>query len=107
MVRRKLEEMNFTYIECLLYIFHHLAHKVSSLLLYNSFLFFFPFMQFMFDIYFCIDYCRLPMLQIVYVATRLSLANLLIGLGKISQRTIKTSLRGASHHLVFFSISFH
>jgi len=30
MVRRKLEEMNFTYIECLLYIFHHLAHKTPN-----------------------------------------------------------------------------
>ncbi|XP_058211121.1 apoptosis inhibitor 5-like protein API5 [Rhododendron vialii] len=30
MVRRKLEEMNFTFIECLLYIFHHLAHKTPN-----------------------------------------------------------------------------
>ncbi|KAL3821231.1 hypothetical protein ACJIZ3_007136 [Penstemon smallii] len=27
MVRRKIEEINFTSIECLLYAFHHLAHK--------------------------------------------------------------------------------
>ena len=25
------EEMNFTYVECLLYTFHHLAHKVVTL----------------------------------------------------------------------------
>lgn len=30
MVRRKIEEMNFTYIECLLYTFHHLAHKTPN-----------------------------------------------------------------------------
>lgn len=24
------EEMNFTYVECLLYTFHHLAHKVPN-----------------------------------------------------------------------------
>ncbi|PSR96388.1 Apoptosis inhibitor 5-like protein [Actinidia chinensis var. chinensis] len=30
MVRKKVEEMNFTYIECLLYIFHHLAHKTPN-----------------------------------------------------------------------------
>lgn len=28
--RKTGEEMNFTYVECLLYTFHHLAHKVSS-----------------------------------------------------------------------------
>jgi len=27
------EEMNFTYVECLLYTFHHLAHKVGYLTL--------------------------------------------------------------------------
>ncbi|KAI7998314.1 Apoptosis inhibitor 5-like protein API5 [Camellia lanceoleosa] len=30
MVRRKVEEINFTFIECLLYIFHHLAHKTPN-----------------------------------------------------------------------------
>ncbi|XP_071907364.1 apoptosis inhibitor 5-like protein API5 isoform X3 [Coffea arabica] len=30
MVRRKIEEMNFTYIECLLYAFHHLAYKTPN-----------------------------------------------------------------------------
>ncbi|XP_031117947.1 apoptosis inhibitor 5-like protein API5 [Ipomoea triloba] len=30
MVRRKIEEINFTYIECLLYAFHHLAHKTPN-----------------------------------------------------------------------------
>lgn len=31
MPRRKAgEEMNFTYVECLLYAFHHLAHKVNK-----------------------------------------------------------------------------
>ena len=53
MPRRKTgEEMNFTYVECLLYTFHHLAHKVvgcndSSLykspsvsLLHNTYLIF-------------------------------------------------------------------
>ncbi|KAL8510147.1 hypothetical protein ACS0TY_017101 [Phlomoides rotata] len=30
MVRRKIEEINFTYIECLLYAFHHLAHKAPN-----------------------------------------------------------------------------
>ncbi|XP_051135860.1 apoptosis inhibitor 5-like protein API5 [Andrographis paniculata] len=30
MVRRKIEEMNFTCIECLLYAFHHLAHKTPN-----------------------------------------------------------------------------
>ncbi|KAL3503158.1 hypothetical protein ACH5RR_037607 [Cinchona calisaya] len=30
MVRRKIEEMNFTHIECLLYTFHHLAHKTPN-----------------------------------------------------------------------------
>ena len=31
MPRRKTgEEMNFTYVECLLYTFHHLAHKVPN-----------------------------------------------------------------------------
>lgn len=29
--RKTGEEMNFTYVECLLYTFHHLAHKVSIL----------------------------------------------------------------------------
>jgi len=26
--RKTGEEMNFTYVECLLYVLHHLAHKV-------------------------------------------------------------------------------
>ncbi|KAL1817904.1 hypothetical protein DCAR_0522403 [Daucus carota subsp. sativus] len=30
MVRKKLEEMNFTFVECLLYTFHHLAHKAPN-----------------------------------------------------------------------------
>ncbi|XP_057795922.1 apoptosis inhibitor 5-like protein API5 [Salvia miltiorrhiza] len=30
MVRRKIEEINFTSIECLLYSFHHLAHKTPN-----------------------------------------------------------------------------
>ncbi|KAL6543288.1 hypothetical protein OROHE_010808 [Orobanche hederae] len=30
MVRRKIEEINFTCIECLLYAFHHLAHKTPN-----------------------------------------------------------------------------
>ncbi|PIN16026.1 Apoptosis inhibitor 5/fibroblast growth factor 2-interacting factor 2 [Handroanthus impetiginosus] len=30
MVRRKIEEINFTFIECLLYAFHHLAHKAPN-----------------------------------------------------------------------------
>ncbi|GAA0184655.1 hypothetical protein LIER_31943 [Lithospermum erythrorhizon] len=30
MVRRKIEEINFTSIECLLFTFHHLAHKVPN-----------------------------------------------------------------------------
>ncbi|XP_073300828.1 apoptosis inhibitor 5-like protein API5 isoform X2 [Primulina huaijiensis] len=30
LVRRKIEEMNFTSIECLLYAFHHLAHKTPN-----------------------------------------------------------------------------
>ncbi|KAK6124226.1 hypothetical protein DH2020_042062 [Rehmannia glutinosa] len=30
MPRRKAEEMNFTYVECLLYAFHHLAHKAPN-----------------------------------------------------------------------------
>ncbi|KAG9159503.1 hypothetical protein Leryth_022753 [Lithospermum erythrorhizon] len=30
MVRRKIEEINFTCIECLLFTFHHLAHKVPN-----------------------------------------------------------------------------
>ncbi|KAL6953216.1 Apoptosis inhibitor 5, partial [Sarracenia purpurea var. burkii] len=30
MVRKKVDEMNFTCIECLLYIFHHLAHKTPN-----------------------------------------------------------------------------
>ncbi|KAM3287065.1 apoptosis inhibitor 5-like protein API5 [Capsicum chacoense] len=30
MVRRKIEEVNYTCIECLLYIFHHLAHKTPN-----------------------------------------------------------------------------
>lgn len=30
MIRRKIEEMNFTFVECLLYTFHHLAHKVPN-----------------------------------------------------------------------------
>ncbi|KAF8110228.1 hypothetical protein N665_0086s0066 [Sinapis alba] len=29
-VRKTAEEMNFTYVECLLYAFHHLAHKVPN-----------------------------------------------------------------------------
>ncbi|KAL0282628.1 UNVERIFIED_CONTAM: Apoptosis inhibitor 5-like protein API5 [Sesamum angustifolium] len=33
MVRRKIEEINFTCIECLLYAFHHLAHKHGQLTL--------------------------------------------------------------------------
>ncbi|KAL2476392.1 Apoptosis inhibitory protein 5 (API5) [Abeliophyllum distichum] len=30
MVRRKIEEINFTCVECLLYTFHHLAHKTPN-----------------------------------------------------------------------------
>uniref|UniRef100_A0A5B7BF11 Putative apoptosis inhibitor 5 n=1 Tax=Davidia involucrata TaxID=16924 RepID=A0A5B7BF11_DAVIN len=30
MIRRKIEELNFTYVECLLYTFHHLAHKTPN-----------------------------------------------------------------------------
>ncbi|CAA2976226.1 Hypothetical predicted protein [Olea europaea subsp. europaea] len=30
MVRRKLEEINFAFVECLLYSFHHLAHKTPN-----------------------------------------------------------------------------
>ncbi|KAI5662455.1 hypothetical protein M9H77_21778 [Catharanthus roseus] len=30
MVRRKIEDINFTYVECLLYTFHHLAHKTPN-----------------------------------------------------------------------------
>ncbi|RWR96379.1 apoptosis inhibitor 5-like protein API5 isoform X1 [Cinnamomum micranthum f. kanehirae] len=30
MPRRKTEEMNFTYVECLLYTFHHLSHKTPN-----------------------------------------------------------------------------
>ncbi|KAA8526790.1 hypothetical protein F0562_008981 [Nyssa sinensis] len=30
MVRRKIEELNFTYVECLLYTFHHSAHKTPN-----------------------------------------------------------------------------
>ncbi|KAL3508723.1 hypothetical protein ACH5RR_028124 [Cinchona calisaya] len=30
MVWRKIEEMNFTYVECLLYTFHHLAYKTPN-----------------------------------------------------------------------------
>ncbi|CAI9088739.1 OLC1v1023161C2 [Oldenlandia corymbosa var. corymbosa] len=30
MVRKKIEEMNFTYVECLLYTFHHLAYKTPN-----------------------------------------------------------------------------
>ncbi|XP_059661467.1 apoptosis inhibitor 5-like protein API5 [Cornus florida] len=30
MIRRKIEEMNFTYVECLLYAFHHLAYKTPN-----------------------------------------------------------------------------
>ena len=102
MVRRKIEEMNFTYIECLLYIFHHLAHKVSILLFgYRLFLF----MPLLSDLCFSNYSFKLLMPQIAFAATRLSLANLQIGLGKISRTTIKTSRRGAAYHLLFVSIS--
>lgn len=30
MVRRKIEEINFVHVECLLYTFHHLAHKTPN-----------------------------------------------------------------------------
>ncbi|KAK3030262.1 hypothetical protein RJ639_039845 [Escallonia herrerae] len=33
MTRTNIEEMNFTYVECLLYTFHQLAHKVCRLLM--------------------------------------------------------------------------
>lgn len=32
--RKTGEEMNFTYVECLLYAFHHLAHKVANEILF-------------------------------------------------------------------------
>lgn len=33
-LRKTGEEMNFTYVECLLYTFHHLANKVRNVLLF-------------------------------------------------------------------------
>lgn len=32
---RKTEEMSFTFVECLLYTFHHMAHKVINALIHS------------------------------------------------------------------------
>lgn len=95
MVRRKIEEINYTCIECLLYTFHHLAHKVRVLIswtwiillpdAYNQPAYTFPF-----------ESDRLQMPQTVSVGTRLSLDNHQIDWGRISRSNIRTLLRGAS-----------
>lgn len=90
MVRRKIEEINFTFIECLLYAFHHLAHKVI-IMLWPYWVYILTTKTFATDM---LKFCRLPMPQIVFVATRLLLDNHQTGLGKTFQNNIKILRRG-------------
>lgn len=74
MPRRKTgEEMNFTYVECLLYTFHHIAYKViSALQSYSQHIlrFFFLSLFAVLKLLFLL-FNRLPMPPIVYAVTRL------------------------------------
>lgn len=95
--------MNFTYVECLLYTFHHLAQKVNrSFLILHFFCFtsqnytFIPIPQ-LFD--------RHLMRLIVYVVTTLWLGNLQIGLGRTSLISIKISQSGDFHFHLILSFS--
>lgn len=70
MPRRKTgEEMNFTYVECLLYSFHHLAHKVADFLLI-CFVNLLAFDRCCAKLTYSTLLDRFPMLQIVYVVTK-------------------------------------
>lgn len=92
MVRRKIEEVNYTCIECLLYTFHHLAHKVRDI--------FWPWIIYLMRrinlliLPPCESY-RLQTPQTVSVDTRLSLDSHQIDWGRISRSNIRTLLRGA------------
>lgn len=68
MPRRKTgEEMNFTYVECLLYTFHHLAHKVAGFHLpcFENELLYIYTVQNLLNLM-----CRFQMPQTVYVVTK-------------------------------------
>lgn len=94
---KKVEDINHNYVECLLYTFHHLAHKVRFGHWYESYHFFMDALSKCWSSL----HSRLQTQRTVSAVTRLLLGNHQIGLERIFQSITKISQRGS---LQFFTL---